>query len=131
MTSSSFPQYPPTGLGIINDSLSSIVTDDLYDDTRSFPYPGKLKQVPMLEAAAKITFYVLSILIALLGNLAVIITVYCRRSMHTTTNYYLVNLAISDLAVTLSCSWVHLVADLTEGWVLGSFFCKANSFVQG
>ena len=33
--------------------------------------------------------------------------------------------------VTVSCSWVHLVHDLTEGWVLGAFFCRVNSFTQG
>jgi heme/copper-type cytochrome/quinol oxidase subunit 4 len=104
--------------------------DDL-DDTRLIPYPGCVKQVAVTEAAAKIATYSVAIVMSVIGNLAVIVTVACRRSMHTTTNYYLVNLAVSDLAVTLSCSWVHLVSDLTEGWILGSFFCKANSFVQG
>ena len=27
--------------------------------------------------------------------------------------------------------WVHLVDDLTEGWVLGAFFCVFNTFAQG
>ncbi|KAL5018154.1 hypothetical protein ScPMuIL_003876, partial [Solemya velum] len=50
--------------------------------------------------------------------------------MQTVTNYYIVNLAIADLMVTVSCSWVSLVDDITEGWVLGDFFCKLNTFTQ-
>ncbi len=38
---------------------------------------------------------------------------------------------VAGLMVTVSCSWVHLVHDLTEGWVLGAFFCRLNSFAQG
>ncbi|KAK3089722.1 hypothetical protein FSP39_005898 [Pinctada imbricata] len=50
--------------------------------------------------------------------------------MQTTTNYFIVNLAVCDIFVTVSCAWVRLVDNLTEGWVLGSFFCKFNSFAQ-
>ena len=79
----------------------------------------------------KIAVNVLIMMVAILGNLAVVIVVARNKRMQTTTNYYLVNLAISDLMVTLSCTWVHMVDDLTEGWVLGAFFCKFNSFMQG
>lgn len=103
---------------------------DLYD-TASIPYPGDLKDVPPLETGFKIALYAVIMTLALIGNVLVVVIVYRSKRMHTTTNYYLVNLAISDLAVTLSCSWVHLVTDLTEGWTLGAFFCKFNSFVQG
>ncbi len=95
------------------------------------PYTGKIKVVPAWEASLKIFLYVFSIVLALIGNSIVIFIVWRNKRMRTTTNYYLVNLAITDLMVALSCSWVHLVHDLTEGWVLGAFFCKFNSFAQG
>ncbi|KAL5019369.1 hypothetical protein ScPMuIL_005091 [Solemya velum] len=34
------------------------------------------------------------------------------------------------MLITIFCSWVHLVDDLTEGWVLGAFLCKFDSFAQ-
>lgn len=105
--------------------------DDIMCDTSDIVYPGIIKVVPRIEAGLKIAFYAAVMVIALLGNTFVIVIVYRSKRMHTTTNYYLVNLAISDLAVILSCSWVHLVTDLSEGWILGAFFCKFNSFVQG
>jgi hypothetical protein len=96
-----------------------------------FPYFGEVKSVPAWEAAIKIASYLFIIAMALVGNLLVLITVARTRRLHTTTNFYIVNLAVSDLLVTLMCTWVHLVDDLTEGWVLGAFFCKFNTFAQG
>lgn len=43
--------------------------------------------------------YIFVIVLAVLGNLLVIWTVWQNCSMHTVTNYYIVNLAISDLLV--------------------------------
>ena len=104
---------------------------DSPDFTRFIPYPGELRQVPSWEVVLKIVFYVFIIAVAVLGNMAVVIIVARNKRMHTTTNYYIVNLAVSDLMVTLTCTWVHLVDDLTEGWILGAFFCKFDSFAQG
>lgn len=75
--------------------------------------------------------YIIVIVTSLFGNVAVVLVVWRNKRMRTATNYFFVNLAISDLMVTSSCTWVHLVDDMTDGWVLGSFFCKFNSFAQG
>lgn len=100
-------------------------------DTRQMDYPMNITSVPVGEAAAKITVYTILILISLIGNTLIVLVVLKNKRMQTTTNYFLVNLAVSDLVVSLSCSWVSLVDDLTEGWVLGVFFCPFNSFAQG
>nr|AKQ63065.1 orphan G-protein coupled receptor 59 [Platynereis dumerilii] len=93
------------------------------------PYPPIIPK-PTWEILLKSLFSALIIIAAILGNTLVIYIVWRNKRMRTTTNYFLVNLAVSDLMVTLSCTWVHLVDDLTEGWVLGAFFCKFNSFAQ-
>lgn len=100
-------------------------------DSRLHPYPKELKKVPLWEASLKIFVYSLMILVSVIGNILIILVVAKNKRMRTTTNYYIVNLAASDLLVTLSCTWVNLVSDLSEGWILGSFFCKVNSFAQG
>ena len=104
---------------------------DSPDFTRFIPYPGEMRQVPQWEVVTKIIFYTFIMAVAVLGNLAVVIIVARNKRMWTTTNFYIVNLAVSDLMVTLTCTWVHLVDDLTENWVLGAFFCKFDSFAQG
>lgn len=100
-------------------------------DYSSMPYLGEMKKVPAWEMAIKITVYTLIMALALAGNLLIIIVVARNKRMQSTTNYFIVNLAISDLLVTCCCTWVRLVDDLTEGWVLGDFFCKVNSAAQG
>ena len=100
-------------------------------DPRLHNYPGEFRNIPDWEKLTKIVFYAIIILIALAGNIVVICVIWREKKLHSTTYYYIVNLAVSDLLVTLSCTWVHLVDDLTEGWVLGAFFCKLNSFAQG
>ncbi|GAB1605072.1 neuropeptide FF receptor 2-like [Argonauta hians] len=96
----------------------------------NIPYPRELKVFPMWEIIVKTLFYVIVMVAATAGNCLVIAVVYTNARMQTTTNFYIVNLAASDLLVTLSCSWVHLVFSLNEDWVLGAFFCKFNSFAQ-
>lgn len=94
-------------------------------------YPkSRLKNIVIWEATLKIIFYTLVIIFSLVGNVLIIVIVARQKRMRTVTNFYMVNLAVADLLVTLCCSWVHLVDDLTEGWVLGAFFCKINSFAQ-
>ena len=107
-----------------------ITTVDLLDPSQHL-YPKEFRQVPVWEASLKIFVYSLMIILSVIGNILIILVVAKNKRMRTTTNYYIVNLAASDLLVTLSCTWVNLVSELSEGWLLGSFFCKVNSFAQG
>jgi len=113
-----------------NCTYNGSVGTDMFDVSRLL-YPGVIKAVPTPEMVFKIVFYVAVIVVALGGNLLVIYVVWRNKRLHNTTYFYIVNLAVSDLMVTFFCTWVHLVNDLTEGWVLGVFFCKVNSFSQG
>lgn len=100
-------------------------------DLIDMDYPGEIKQVQIWEAVIKSILFAVIIVFSLVGNTLIIVVVLRHKRMQTVTNYYIVNLAIADLMVTVSCSWVSLVDDITEGWVLGDFFCKLNTFTQG
>ena len=100
-------------------------------DTQDIPYPIEIPKRPLWEIIVKCVAYGIIMLLALVGNVLVVFIVWQNKRMRTTTNYFIVNLAVSDLMVTSSCTWVHLVDNLTENWVLGAFFCKFNSFAQG
>ncbi|XP_064618293.1 substance-P receptor-like [Liolophura sinensis] len=128
------------GTSSVSFSLGYVTEPDLNDssptvefmeyDLRSVPYPRPRHSLPWWEITLKVFFYVVIILIALIGNVMVIVVVIRDKRMRTTTNFYIVNLATSDLLVILSCAWVHLVNSLSDNWVLGAFFCKVNSFAQ-
>jgi len=114
-------------------------------DTSGVPYPKQsFKIVTSSEVAGKVSITSVVMLLALIGNCLVVATVWRCRRLRTPTNVYIVSLAVSDLMVTLSCTWVHLavrrlpsctwvhlVDNLTDGWVLGAFFCVFNTFAQG
>ena len=115
-------------------SLSNFSIDFSTDDYfKQFPYPTEfIKQKPLLEIIVKCIAYIVIISVALPGNLLVITAIArSKRLQASTNNLYILNLAVCDLLVTLMCMWVHLVDDVTDGWQLGAFFCRFNSFSQG
>lgn len=100
-------------------------------DVSNMNYPGNITTKPFSEIVVKTVMYIPVIAMAIVGNILVILVVARNKRMRTTTNYYIVNLAVADCLVALSCTWVHLLDDLTPGWVLGAFFCKFDTFAQG
>ena len=99
-------------------------------DFSLFPYPSELKTYPSYEIAVKVTLGVVLEVIAIIGNLLVITIVVKFKRMRTTTNFYLVNLAVADLLVASMPVWIHVVDSLNEFWQFGSFLCKFNPFMQ-
>ncbi|KAK3579424.1 hypothetical protein CHS0354_028222 [Potamilus streckersoni] len=110
---------------------SSIPFPDYFYYISSMEYPLDIyKDVPLWEFVLKIVLYTIIIVASLVGNFLVIVVVLKNKRMQTATNFYIVNLAVADILVTVACSWVQLVNNLTNGWILGTFFCKFNSFAQ-
>lgn len=99
-------------------------------DVSWLAYPGDPKTFPAWEIAVKISIVGSMELIAIVGNLLIILIVWRNKKMRSVTNYYIVNMAVSDLCVAAFSIWMHLVDDVTEGWKVGGFLCKFNPFVQ-
>jgi hypothetical protein len=78
----------------------------------------------------KIILYIIIICIALVGNTAIILVISFNRFMRKSTNYFILNLAVCDLAILVSCVWVHIVSTTNKHWILGKLFCKINSYMQ-
>ncbi|XP_022238545.1 RYamide receptor-like [Limulus polyphemus] len=96
-----------------------------------FPQPQLLTRHFSWQDYMKISFYFLTIVVALIGNVGVILTVAFNRASRSTINCYLVNLSVADLLICSFCMWVHLVDNLYKPtYVLGPFMCKFNSFAQ-
>ena len=75
-----------------------------------------LTQIPAVRYLFTIAYTVIS-LIAFLGNLLVIVTIARSRHMRTVTNYYLLNLAVSDLLVSLLVTPLKLLEYMAPcGW---------------
>lgn len=70
--------------------------------------------------------YVVVIIFGAVGNLIVISVIKSTRSMHTTTNFLLVNLAVGDLMTLLWCIPYKVLIFLFEhpSGLAGDFLCK-------
>lgn len=125
---SELPDYPQK----MDEDPSFDEYENLTLDYANIPYLGEIKETPLVEIVLKSYLYIMVIFFSLIGNTLIIIVVLRHKQMRTTTNYYIVNLAVADILVTLFCTWVHLVNNLNnDNWVLGRFFCKFNTFSQG
>lgn len=83
----------------------------------------------------KITYgVVISIVfvIGMIGNILTCIVIYSDKSMHTATNYYLFNLAVSDMVVTLAILIEikeHFMADAMFHYGYDELTCKVHFFL--
>lgn len=83
-----------------------------------------LGETPVLKAL-KLTLYAIIFLISVVGNSLVCIVVARRRRMRTVTNLFVLNLAVSDLAITCICIPFDIpVQENNYKWPYGGFACK-------
>ncbi|GFT79776.1 neuropeptide Y receptor type 2 [Nephila pilipes] len=83
------------------------------------------------EVYLKTFVFTVILLVALTGNLLVITTLIIDRSMRTTVNYYVANLAAADLVLSAGFMWIPLSNSITRpSYSLGTLICKLEHFVQ-
>ncbi|XP_071477338.1 orexin receptor type 2-like [Diadema antillarum] len=88
------------------------------------------KVVPQTHEWFIIALYALILLLALGGNTLVCYAVLRNEHMRTVTNYYIVNLSVADILVSLLCLGPTAAVDVTETWWLGKVGCKVIPFFQ-
>ena len=86
---------------------------------------------PRWEVAVKVAAYVVAITLGIVGNSAVLAVLATNKSMRTTTNVYIANLAVCDLLVCCTCMWIHVGKSVRQNWPFGEFFCRFNAFSEG
>ena len=77
-----------------------------------------------------VTLYIPIFLIGLFGNLLIVVSVSADK-VRKAKLYFLVNLALSDLAVTVLCMPTSIGTSVYRLWVYGRFLCKFSAFIQG
>ncbi|KAF5900996.1 histamine H3 receptor-like, partial [Clarias magur] len=77
---------------------------------------------PVLVLLAVVMLLLIGVIV--LGNALVILAFKTDRSLRRQSNYFLLNLAISDFLVGAFCIPVYLPYILTGKWMLGRGLCK-------
>lgn len=80
--------------GVTNESL---LTREEYEDLCSEP-----QYYNSLYGLVGTVFQSLIFLVGITGNMMVVVTVMVSKSLHTTTNIYLMSLAVADIITLLS-----------------------------
>lgn len=75
--------------------------------------------------------YLIIFLLAVVGNVLVILTLVHNKRMRTVTNLFLLNLAISDLLLGIFCMPFTLVGMLLRDFIFGEMMCKLLPYLQG
>lgn len=72
--------------------------------------------------------YSLIILVSITGNVTVIWIILAHRRMRTVTNYFIVNLAFSDVSMATFNTLVNFVYALHNDWYFGLTYCRFQNF---
>ncbi|XP_048521233.1 tachykinin-like peptides receptor 86C isoform X1 [Dendroctonus ponderosae] len=85
--------------------------------------------LPKWIQAAWIIVFGCMILVATGGNCIVIWIVMAHRRMRTVTNYFLVNLSIADLLLTLFNCTFNSIYMIQRNWPFGTWYCTISNFI--
>ena len=130
--------FAPDGQATNNDVLlnkpslgSGTIGGDEGGDKGRRPSSPMLPYRLELDVRVQIGLYSVIFLLAILGNLAVILTLVQNRGMRSITNMFLLNLAIADLLVGVFCMPFTLVGIVLKDFVFGAVLCKLIPYLQG
>ncbi|XP_060611021.2 orexin receptor type 2 [Anolis sagrei] len=101
-----------------------------YDEEEFLRYLWREYLHPKEYEWVLIAGYIIVFLVALVGNILVCVAVWKNHHMRTVTNYFIVNLSLADVLVTITCLPATLVVDITETWFLGDSLCKGIPYLQ-
>ena len=71
-----------------------------------------------------VVLYAIIIAVSLFGNVLVVLTFAFNKHMRSTTNLFILSLAVSDILLTITTTPFNLGSVLVTSWIFGSFACK-------
>ncbi|CAM1296138.1 GPR83 (predicted) [Pycnogonum litorale] len=86
------------------------------------------------STSVQIVFSILYSVIFLIGNVGnffVVFAVFRNKNMHSVTNYFIANLAVSDILMSIFSVPLTPLYTFLRRWVFGEFLCHFVPFVQG
>lgn len=115
----------------LRNSSSNVLTPD--EDTSKEKLEDILgpRKKGLVFVACMSTVYILILLCGLIGNISTCFVVIYNNCMHTTTNYYLFSLAVSDVLFLLTGLPPELYSIIIEAypWAFGETFCIIRTFI--
>eukprot|EP00106_Octopus_bimaculoides_P004370 XP_014771812.1 PREDICTED: neuropeptide Y receptor type 2-like [Octopus bimaculoides] len=119
--------------GILDDNDAEFIDRDLgsnivYNKTSN--YTVKRMHHASFQKEILIPPYIAIFLLAVVGNLLVILTLVQNKRMRTVTNVFLLNLSISDLLLAVFCMPFTLIPVLLRNFIFGATMCVLIRYLQ-
>ncbi|XP_070552957.1 cholecystokinin receptor type A-like [Ptychodera flava] len=83
-----------------------------------------------MDERLSLVLYSLIFLLAVVGNILVIVTLVQNKRMRTVTNIFLLSLSVSDLLFALFCMPITIVGAILQNFIFGAGFCRILPYVQ-
>lgn len=98
-------------------------------ENNTLSYPGGYGlQFDIDKAIVLIPSFGILVIISIFANIFVCYVIAKNRHMHTVTNLFIANMAISDLLLTFINVPLNIARNLMSEWTLGSFLCHLLNF---
>lgn len=115
---------PANSSDCINDTSNLTRELSILADESTYHFYGNAIVVPMAFILVCI------IVLAIGGNIMVILTILRHRGMRTRTNMFIVNLAVADILVAALDMPVSLITIAEGDWIFSKTLCKLNGFTM-
>ncbi|KAG9344209.1 hypothetical protein JZ751_010878 [Albula glossodonta] len=114
----------------INSTTKAHLYPEIDEDDELLKYIWREYLHPKQYEWVLIVGYIVVFFVSLIGNTLVCFAVWKNHHMRTVTNYFIVNLSLADILVTITCLPASLVVDITETWFFGKTLCKVLPYLQ-
>lgn len=113
-----------------NHTFGSLGTNESFNGTyRNLSYSDKYEDDSTTKDAILVAAYSIIIVVSLFGNLLVCNVVSRNKRLHTVTNLFIVNLAVSDILVTILNIPFNIIRLVLQEWIFGSVMCHVINFI--
>ncbi|KAJ8911952.1 hypothetical protein NQ315_012763 [Exocentrus adspersus] len=114
-------------------SLDYLPTDYNFTEGQNFTLYdiGEINQfiLPIWRQVLWSILYAGMVIVATGGNLIVIWVILAHKRMRTVTNYFLLNLSLADIMVSIFNVIFNFVYMLNSHWPFGELYCKITQFI--
>ncbi|XP_062334435.1 alpha-1D adrenergic receptor [Osmerus eperlanus] len=107
--------------GIYFETLNASFTDQILPNISNTTCRNIDMDAQIIGVGVFLSVFILA---AIVGNILVILSVLCNRHLQTVTNFFIVNLAIADLLLSIIVLPFSASLEVLGCWVFGRIFCN-------
>lgn len=118
---------------MFRDNVPTNITDDVADNhTNPIDNPENNKLIQNLYVQTVFyIFYIIIFVVGVIGNMLVCYVVFRNKAMHTVTNFFITNLALSDILLCVLAVPFTPLYTFLERWIFGVAMCHMVPYAQG